>query len=145
MHIYLTIPPEQLKGIVESAEANGYEAVLVTCDHPTDRVRDDVLPLFEEASRTSDRQLTSAMPMPNLKAKDIVQKQNFSSAQLLTWKQIGYIQSLTRLPIICKGILARQDVQAALDHRVQGIVVRSPLPPALPPRPLDPSNEFLLQ
>ena len=114
-----------MERIVQKAESNGYLAIVITCDHATDRVRDDVLPLFEEASRTTDRALLKAMPMPNMNAGDIVAKQETpSSNDPSTWKSIEWIQKRTNLPIICKGILSLIDVQLAIDHHVNGIVVR---------------------
>lgn len=123
LHIYLTIPKEILEDILVNASINGYDGIVITCDHPTDRVRDDVLPLFEDASKTIDPDLVHSMPMPNLRAKDIVEKQDFSSEKA-SWKSIQWIQSLTNLPLICKGILSPLDAQIALDHHVQGIIVR---------------------
>ena len=38
------------------SKEKGYRGVVMTCDHPTDRVRNNVLPLFEEASKTIDLQ-----------------------------------------------------------------------------------------
>jgi len=123
LHIYLTIENHLLKQIVENAESKGYEAIVLTCDHPTDRVRQCVLPLFEEASKTIDKQLISSMPMPNLNAKDIIEKQTFSNPRKLNWNNVKLIQSLTNLPIICKGILSLDDVQLAIDHQVNGIII----------------------
>lgn len=123
LHIYLTIDDQLLKELVEKAERKGYEGIVITCDHPTDRVRDDVLPLFDEASKTSDQQLKSSMPMPNLNAKDIVERQNISNPKSFHWNRIEFIRSLTRLPIICKGILSLEDVQLAIDHHVQAIII----------------------
>lgn len=124
LHLYLTLDKHLLKSIVENAQNKGYQAIVLTCDHPTDRVRRSVLPLFEEASKTIDKQLICSMPMPNLNAKDIIQKQTFSNPRTLNWTIIKSIQSWTHLPIICKGILSLDDVQLAIDHQVQGIIIR---------------------
>lgn len=123
MHVYLTMPTEVLKRIVSTAEAKGYRAIVVTCDHPTERVRDHVLPLFEVASKTTDRELLKNMPMPNMNASDIVAKQNFSTGSV-TWASIREIKLLTKLPVICKGILATIDAELAIEHGADGIVVR---------------------
>lgn len=123
LHVYLTMPEEILIRIVSSAEDKGYCGIVITCDHPTDRVRDNVLPLFEEASKTIDRQLEHSMPMPNMNVSDIVTKQDFSTG-LITWNNIQSIKKLTRLPIICKGILSPIDAQLAVENGANGIVVR---------------------
>ncbi|XP_053792485.1 2-Hydroxyacid oxidase 2 isoform X2 [Vidua macroura] len=41
----------------------------------------------------------------------------------VTWNDIYWLQSLTRLPIIIKGILTREDAELAVKHGVQGIIV----------------------
>jgi (S)-2-hydroxy-acid oxidase len=123
LHIYLTTPKEILENILPKADQNGYRAIVMTCDHPTDRVRDDVLPLFEEASKYTDPQLQNSMPMPNMNLPDIIVKQNFSTGSI-TWANIEWIKKLTTLPIICKGILSPIDAELAVKHGAHGIIVR---------------------
>ena len=123
LHVYLTTPIEILERIVSHAEEKGYRGIVITCDHPTDRVRDNVLPLFEEASKTTDLQLQDSMPMPNMNIPDIIVKQNLSTGAI-TWTNIQSIKQLTKLPIICKGILSPVDAQLAIENGANGIVVR---------------------
>ena len=47
LHVYLTTPIEFLERIVSQAEEKGYRAIVVTCDHPTDRIQDHISPLFQ--------------------------------------------------------------------------------------------------
>lgn len=41
----------------------------------------------------------------------------------ISWNDIYWLQSLTRLPIIIKGILTKEDADLAVRHGVQGIIV----------------------
>lgn len=41
----------------------------------------------------------------------------------ISWKDIHWLRSLTRLPIIIKGILTKEDAELAVEHGVQGIIV----------------------
>ena len=41
----------------------------------------------------------------------------------ISWKDVYWLQSITRLPIIIKGILTKEDAELALEHGVQGIIV----------------------
>lgn len=41
----------------------------------------------------------------------------------VTWNDIYWLQSLTRLPIIIKGILTKEDAELAVRHGAQGIIV----------------------
>jgi lactate 2-monooxygenase len=45
------------------------------------------------------------------------------SNSTLTWKDLAFLRQHTRLPIILKGILHREDAQLAVDHGVEGIIV----------------------
>ncbi|CAF3725476.1 unnamed protein product [Adineta steineri] len=122
LHIYLTTPKEILEKIVQEAEIKGYRAIVITCDHPTDRVRDNVLPLFEEASKTIDKELNQSMPMPNMNLPDIIVKQNLSTGSI-TWANIEWLRKLTKLPLICKGVLSPIDANLAIQHGANGIIV----------------------
>lgn len=41
----------------------------------------------------------------------------------ISWKDVYWLQSITRLPIIIKGILTKEDAELAVEHGVQGIIV----------------------
>ena len=123
LHVYLTTPVEILENIVGKAEQDGYRAIVLTCDHPTERVRDSILPLFEQASKSIDPQLQDSMPMPNMNLSNIVVKQNLSTGSI-TWANVEWIKQRTKLPILCKGILSPKDAELALKYGADGIIVR---------------------
>jgi isopentenyl diphosphate isomerase/L-lactate dehydrogenase-like FMN-dependent dehydrogenase len=124
LQVYLTVPVGILETIIPKAEENGYRAIVITCDHPTDRMRDYILPLFDEASKTIDLELQKSMPMPNMNFPDILVKQEFSTGSV-TWANVEWIKRLTKLPIICKGILSPIDAELAIKYGANGIIVRS--------------------
>lgn len=39
------------------------------------------------------------------------------------WNDLSWLQSTTRLPVILKGILTKEDAELALRHQVDGIIV----------------------
>ena len=41
----------------------------------------------------------------------------------LTWDTIAWIKSITRLPVIVKGVLTAEDALLAVEHEVDGILV----------------------
>lgn len=43
--------------------------------------------------------------------------------QALTWDDLKWIRSLTKLPIILKGIQSAEDAKLAMQHNVDGIMV----------------------
>jgi 4-hydroxymandelate oxidase len=41
----------------------------------------------------------------------------------LTWEAVDWLRSVTRLPIVVKGVLAAEDAKLAIEHRVAGVAV----------------------
>ncbi|NXJ27090.1 HAOX2 oxidase, partial [Dicrurus megarhynchus] len=100
--------------LVQRAEALGFQGLVLTADLPyTGKRRDDVRNGF-------------CLP-PHMKVKNLEQAFEVCKMSLLdpsvTWNDIYWLRSLTRLPIIIKGILTREDAELAVRHGVQGIIV----------------------
>ncbi|KAJ8350929.1 hypothetical protein SKAU_G00260590 [Synaphobranchus kaupii] len=110
--------------IVHRVEALGYKALVLTVDVPyTGKRRNDIRNQFK-------------LP-PHLKVKNFdgvfEVKENAGPEEYgipantldpsISWKDVYWLQSLTRLPIIIKGILTKEDAELAVEHGVQGIIV----------------------
>ncbi|CAF4218010.1 unnamed protein product, partial [Rotaria sordida] len=104
------------------ADKKGYRAIVITCDQPHERIRDFVLPLFEEASKNIDPELMKNMSIPNLNIPGIIVKQHFGTGSV-TWANIEWIRKLTQLSIICKGILSPIHAELAIKYGANGIIV----------------------
>jgi 4-hydroxymandelate oxidase len=113
--------------LIQRAEQSGYKAVVVTVDtpmlgrreseiragfHKRDTVRavnllsDDMRPLFDAPADVDLAQYLQTIPRANL-----------------TWYDIRWIRSATRLPVLLKGIMRADDAARALDYGVDGIIV----------------------
>ncbi len=123
LQLYLTTSREILERILPKAAENGYLAIVITCDHGSYRVRDNTLPLFEEASKTIDPLLQNSMSLPNMDVPGIMVQQNFT-VDSTTWANVEWIKTLTALPTICKEILSPIDVELAIKYGANGIIVR---------------------
>ncbi|XP_057576734.1 2-Hydroxyacid oxidase 2 isoform X3 [Hippopotamus amphibius kiboko] len=62
--------------------------------------------------------------------KQLIQKENtvpyFQMSPIdpsICWDDLSWFQSMTRLPIILKGILTKEDAELAVKHNVHGIIV----------------------
>jgi hypothetical protein len=95
---YLPIDILERKKKLQKADQDGHRAIVVTCDDPTHRVRDHVLPLYKETSKTVDPKVFQSMATANM--------------------------ALTKLPISCKGILSPANAQLAIKYGANRIVVR---------------------
>jgi 4-hydroxymandelate oxidase len=113
--------------LVERAEAAGYQVLVITVDAPMAGNR--------ERDRRNHFKLPEGVSLKNLKdfKLDQIGEQAddssiaaYASSQLdpaLTWKDIDWLRSITKMPVILKGILRADDAQQAYDHGAVGIVV----------------------
>ena len=113
------------KDLVQRAEAAGYEALVVTVDASTQGYRD--------RERRANFKLPVGVSAVNLAGLHDEQTAELKPGQsalfdgLLstapTWADIEWLQSITRLPIILKGILHEDDARQAANMALAGIVV----------------------
>lgn len=95
------------KALVQRAEAAGCRALCVTVDTPTNGARNR-----EQRARWE----LPARPLPNL------QGQNYLDPSL-TWKDIDWLRSFAKTPVLLKGILNPEDAGKAVQAGVSGIIV----------------------
>ncbi|KFO73168.1 Hydroxyacid oxidase 2 [Cuculus canorus] len=100
--------------LIQQAEALGFQGLVLTVDLPyTGKRRDDIRNGFR---------LPPHMKLKNLEGAFEVCKMSLLDPSV-TWNDIYWLQSLTHLPIIIKGILTKEDAELAVRHGVQGIIV----------------------
>jgi len=95
------------RNLVQAAEDSGCRALCVTVDSPAfgARNRED-----RAKSELPEREL------PNLQGKDYLDPS-------LTWKDIDWLRSFARRPVLLKGILNPDDAATAVKAGVSGIIV----------------------
>lgn len=111
--------------LVQRAEAAGYEALVLTVDAPVSGVRDRerragfVLPPGVAAVNLKD------LRTPPVNA--LLPGQSALFDHLLThaptWDDVDWLRSITRLPLLLKGITHPADAQLALEHGAAGVIV----------------------
>jgi len=110
---------------VELVAQAGCKALCVTVDSPSFGARDKIVPmdrspwsLVRRCQVTATRHRMS-LPTPHGQgASDAIR-----TGWEVTWADIDWLRSITRLPIILKGVLHPQDAVAAHDHGVDGVIV----------------------
>ncbi len=125
--LYVFKDREITRDLIKRAEAAGVKAIVITVDAPLlgQRVR-DVKNLFD---------LPSGLTVKNLEKhfkQDLIENKNDSGLAgyvkenldaSLNWNDLSWIRSVTKLPLILKGIACREDAILAAEHNVEGIVV----------------------
>ncbi len=117
LQLYLTRTIEATGSLVQRAEAAGYRAIVLTVDTPrTSRRERDVRNNFVIAKAARSANFVEPV------GTDPVTVQ-ISRHITGTWETLDWLRSLTKLPIVLKGILTAEDALLAVKHDIQGIVV----------------------
>ncbi len=122
--LYVQPDRDFTRELVRRAEAANYETLVVTVDTPVlgPRHRETRTPfaLPPGVERANLRGLVAATGGHRPTEETIY------SAMLdprLTWKEIAWLRTLTRRPLLLKGILTADDAARAIDHGADGVIV----------------------
>ncbi len=122
--LYLQLDRGITLELVQRAQSAGYQALVVTVDAPVSGVRN--------AEQRAGFQLPPGIDAVNLHgaktpSAHVVAGVNTVFGPFLdrapTWKDIAWLRSQTRLPLIVKGITAPQDALRAVAEGADGIIV----------------------
>lgn len=121
--LYLQPDFEVTRRLIERAEQCGASAVVLTVDVPVLGVRDrQALGGFAIDSTVPIGAACEVVPPAREPVLQGAQYRLRSDAAA-TWSVLGEIHSITRLPVVVKGVLTAEDARLAIDHGVRGIVV----------------------
>lgn len=111
--------------LVQRAEAAGFEALVLTVDAPTSGARDrERRAGFQLPAGISSVNLAGlATPAPAGLRPDQSALFDGLLAHTPTWTDVEWLQSITRLPVLLKGILHPDDARLAQQLGVAGLVV----------------------
>ncbi|NEO06488.1 MAG: alpha-hydroxy-acid oxidizing protein [Moorea sp. SIO1F2] len=113
--------------LVERAEAAGFSALCLTVDAPVlgcrerDRRNQFTLPVGMELANLATM---TGLEIPKTAGESGLL--SYFAQQIdptLTWRDLEWLQSITTLPVLVKGILRGDDALKALDHGAKGIIV----------------------
>jgi isopentenyl diphosphate isomerase/L-lactate dehydrogenase-like FMN-dependent dehydrogenase len=118
--LYWSRDREFTADLVGEAEASGYTAVVLTVDLPVAGRRErDLRAAFA---------LPADLPLPNLSPR--LERPADPGAGLgpvwdesLTWRDLEWLTARTRLPLVVKGVLTREDAILAVEHGAAAVVV----------------------
>ena len=118
-HLAITMPDDIVKEHIVRAEKAGYKALVITIDRPNVGIHRS-----NEHIMRRNRLITFAnFAMP----KNYSSFTNYQHATLLsqpiTWDKIERIRNLSTLPIVLKGIMTAEDALAAVEHKIDAIIV----------------------
>ncbi|XP_055590833.1 uncharacterized protein LOC129742919 [Uranotaenia lowii] len=122
MQTYLHRNRNIARTLVEQAERNGFTALVLTIDSPVlgimnNQVRSGNIP--NDARFEVFRDFARQGVITN--GDDIRIVADFD--QSLTWKDVEWLMSITKLPVIVKGVLTKEDAIRAVETGVAAILV----------------------
>lgn len=114
--LYVSRDRAMAQDLIARVESAGYKALCVTVDQPVIYARD-------RSSRHADQ--LRLLPLPNVKnpAPGGLTQTSAGRSRSLTWKDIEWFRSLTKLPVLLKGILHPDDADQAVKSGAAGIIV----------------------
>ena len=111
--------------LVQRAEQAGFEALVLTVDAPCQGVRDrERRARFKLPAGIAAINLREMQPLPAAELR-AHQSPLFDDLlyQAATWADVHWLKSITRLPVLLKGVLHPQDAREAVARGVEGLVV----------------------
>ena len=120
LQLYVNKDREITKKIVQHAEARGVKGLFITVDAPQlGRREKDMRSKFDDTGSSVQS-----------KGKDNVDRSQGAARAIssfidpsLSWKDIPWFQSITKMPIMLKGVQRVEDVLKAIERGVQGVVL----------------------
>ncbi|CAN7938102.1 unnamed protein product [Ixodes hexagonus] len=113
------------KNLVQRAEKAGYKALVVTVDTPLfgQRIIDvkDNFTLPEGLTVANLEGVAGGLDPSSGSGLAAYGEKLFD--QSLTWDDVKWLKSITKLPVIAKGVLTAEDARDAISHGVSGILV----------------------
>jgi len=127
MQMYVYNDKSLTLSILRNAEKAGYKALVLTVDTPILGLRrEDVRHKFKLPSHLKVANLEGIENLTDVESSDGSGLMAYCAKNIasnLSWNSVDWLRSHTKLPIILKGILTREDALECLNHDVQGIVV----------------------
>ena len=125
--LYVYADRSLTKALVERAEACGMSAIVLTVDAPVlGRRERDLRNRFHLPNGITLANVPSSgsVPMPTGHGESGLANHFASGIDAgLTWKDIEWLRSLTKLPVLIKGIVRGDDAARAVEHGASAIIV----------------------
>lgn len=117
-HLAITMPDELVKDHVARAEKSGYKALVITVDQPNVGVHRHDEHIIHKNYLISFANFNIPSDSTNVNYLH-----NDCLSCPITWDRIDWVRSLSGLPVVLKGIMTAEDALAAVEHKIDGIIV----------------------
>ncbi|KAL9274264.1 Peroxisomal (S)-2-hydroxyacid oxidase GLO4-like protein [Drosera capensis] len=123
LQLYVFKKREVSASLVQRAERSGYKAIVLTVDTPRlgRREADIKNKMISPQLKNFDGLVSTEVSTEEGSGIEALALRAFDSS--LCWKDIGWLRSITKLPILIKGVLTGEDAWKAVEVGVDGIIV----------------------
>lgn len=123
--LYMQPDREFTRDLVQRAEAAGYQALVLTVDAPLNGIRNRQHRAQFRMPPGIEAINLRGMAPPDMRPR--MAGENVAFGSLLddapTWEDVEWLLSITKLPVLLKGILSAEDAEMAIQHGFAGIIV----------------------
>ncbi|KAL5537442.1 hypothetical protein UlMin_045940 [Ulmus minor] len=109
--------------LVRRAERSGFKAIVLTVDNPRIGRREADIKNKMISPRLKNFEGLISVEVDSDKGSNLEAYANSTLDDSLCWEDISWLKSITKLPILIKGVLTHEDARKAVEVGVDGIVV----------------------
>ncbi|CAE6497016.1 unnamed protein product [Rhizoctonia solani] len=121
--IYLNKQRDLSESLLKKVEAMGFRALMVTVDAAVSGNRELDRRAKDEGKFTGPAQYGTGTGEAGKKTQGVAQAISGYQDPDVCWADIEWIRSITKLPLVVKGIQCVEDAEKAYEHGVEGIVL----------------------
>lgn len=113
--------------LIQRAERNGFKGIVLTVDTPrlgrreADIKNNKLCRMIAPQLKNFEGLLSTEVDKDEGSNVEAFARETFDAS--LCWKDLGWLRSITNLPILIKGVLTREDAIKAVEVGVDGIIV----------------------
>lgn len=125
LQLYIYKDREITKNLIQLAEASGYKGIVLTVDAPLygKRINELHHPLTLPLDFEIKNLQNAGLNLKNIPSKKLANTLAFLLDPSLTWNDIDWLRSITRLPLILKGVMNPKDIQIAVMHDIETLII----------------------
>ncbi|KAL2815044.1 FMN-dependent dehydrogenase-domain-containing protein [Aspergillus cavernicola] len=116
--LYLNKDKEKSRDLLRKVESLGFKAIFLTVDAAGRGKRES-----DERLKSDDELIHPVTGKPMQAGAGLTKVMGSFIDQGMTWRDIEWIRSVTKLPLILKGITSAEDAKIAMQYKVNGIIL----------------------
>ena len=125
LQLYIYKDREITKNLVKLAEAAGYTGIVLTVDAPLygKRIKELHHPITLPPEYEIKNIQNAGLNLKDIPSSELTGHLASLLDPSITWSDIDWLRSITSLPLILKGIMNPKDMQIAITHDIEALII----------------------